>query len=103
MLKIIILQDIRHKAGSEKPGLILKDIDSLVVSPVGHDIIVPSFSSTSSDPVMDITEAVEGDTRENQEKAERKLKFKVRRFVSTVLNSFYKQAQLGVPHFGGTI
>ena len=80
-----------YKAGSEKPGLILKDIDSLIFSPVGHDIIVPSFSNTCSDPVMDITEAVEDDTRQNREKVERELKFKVGQFVSTVLNSFYKK------------
>merc|ERR1712013_575888 len=85
--------DDDNKAGREKHVLRLKNIDSLVFSPIGQDIIIPSISNTSSDPAMDITETVDGEVRENQEKVERelKLKFKVGEFVTTVLNSFYKK------------
>jgi len=48
------LENAKKQAGSEKPGLTLKDIDSLVFSPIGQDIIIPS---TSSDPAMDITDS----------------------------------------------
>jgi len=79
------------KSRREKPLLILKNIDSLVFSPVDQDIIVPRISDTADDSAIEDPETADGGAKENQEKVERELKFKVGQWVTNVLNSFYKK------------